>query len=156
MGQEIERKFLLKSNSWKEGAFGDYYCQGYLSSQKERTVRVRIIGEQGYLTIKGPSKGASRMEFEYQIDFNEAKTMLEELCEQPLIEKYRYKIQQDQFIWEIDEFLGKNQGLIIAEIELEHENQKYPKPDWLGKEVTNDPRYFNSNLVSNPFSTWKD
>lgn len=155
MGIEIERKFLLSADTWKELAQGTYYRQGYLNSQKERTVRVRTIGDTGFLTIKGISVGATRMEYEYEIPVEDARVLLSELCEKPLIEKKRYKIEFAGFIWEVDEFFGENEGLIVAEIELESEDQQFEKPEWVGKEVSDDPRYFNSSLIKNPFSSWE-
>ncbi len=154
MAKEIERKFLVADDAWRELAEGTSYRQGYLSTVKERTVRVRTIDDKGYMTVKGITVGATRAEYEYEIPAAEANEMLDSLCEQPIIEKKRYKIPQDQFVWEIDEFGGVNDGLIVAEIELEDENQEFGKPDWIGEEVTGDPRYFNSNLIAKPFSTW--
>ena len=155
MGIEIERKFLLTGTEWKQLASGTPYRQGYLNSTKERTVRVRTIDDKGFLTVKGISVGASRLEFEYEIPLGDANTLLDELCEKPLIEKNRYKIEHQGFTWEVDEFFGENDGLVVAEIELESEDQAFDKPGWVGEEVTGDPRYFNSSLISKPFSTWK-
>ena len=152
MSKEIERKFLVKNDTWRN-ASGTRYRQGYLSSVKERTVRVRMIEDQGYLTIKGIAVGATRLEFEYEIPREDAETLLG-LCEQPLIEKNRHKVEHGGFIWEVDEFFGDNQGLIIAELELESEDQEFPSPDWVGEEVTEDPRYYNANLIKNPFTAW--
>lgn len=154
MGKEIERKYLVKDNSWKELTAGVYYRQGYLSTVKERTVRVRTVGEKGYLTIKGVTTGVTRSEFEYEIPAEEANQMLDNLCEKPIIEKLRAKVPFDGLTWEIDEFHGENEGLIVAEVELQDENQKYEKPSWVGEEVSGDPRYFNSNLIKNPFKNW--
>ena len=154
MPVEIERKFLIVEDSWRGLGDGTAYRQGYLSTVKERTVRVRTIDDKGYLTIKGITIGATRAEYEYEIPAVEANEMLDTLCEQPIIEKKRYKIPSDGFTWEIDEFDGVNQGLIVAEIEIEDENQEFSKPDWIGEEVTGDPRYFNSNLIANPYTTW--
>jgi CYTH domain-containing protein len=154
MGKEIERKFLIQSDSWRALAKGTKYRQGYLNSAKERVVRVRTIDDKGFLTIKGITTGASRVEYEYEIPESEAKAMLDELCEKPLIEKNRYKIEYRGFIWEVDEFFGENQGLVVAEVELESEDQSYEKPDWTGEEVTGDPKYFNSNLIQNPYLKW--
>ena len=156
MALEIERKFLVKGNAWKKLARGVAYRQGYLNSVKERTVRVRTIGSRGFLTVKGVTVGASRTEFEYEIPVDDANAMLDHLAEKPLIEKNRYKIPAGKYVWEIDEFLGENEGLVVAEIELPDEAAAFDKPEWLGDEVTNDPRYFNSNLVRHPFSRWKD
>ncbi len=154
MGKEIERKFLVTGDRWKELAEGITCRQGYLSTVKERVVRVRTMGNKGYLTIKGISVGATRSEYEYHIPRQDADEMLRELCEKPLIEKNRYKIEYEGFIWEVDEFFGDNDGLILAEIELAHENQSFEKPAWIGKEVTGDPKYFNSNLIKKPYSRW--
>lgn len=154
MAKEIERKFLVNGLEWKNLAKGTEYRQGYLSTVKERTVRVRTIDSAGYLTIKGISTGATRLEFEYEISVADAHEMLDKLCEKPLIEKKRYKIEYGGLIWEVDEFFGENDGLVVAEVELENENQEINKPEWIGKEVTNDPRYFNSNLTKTPYTKW--
>lgn len=155
MAKEIERKFLVKSLEWKEQAEGILYRQGYLNSLKERTVRIRTINEKAFITIKGITVGVSRLEFEYEIPFADAKQMLDELVEKPIIEKYRYKLKQGDLMWEIDEFLGENEGLIVAEVELKDAQQTFVKPAWLGEEVSSDPRYFNSNLVLNPYKNWR-
>jgi len=154
MGMEIERKFLVKDDSWRSSARVKKYHQGYLNSNKERTVRVRTVGDKGYLTIKGIAKGAARVEYEYEIPGAEARAMLDELCEKPLIKKSRYKIEYHGLTWEVDEFHGENQGLIIAEVELDIEDQKFAKPEWIGDEVTGDSKYFNSNLIHYPYSQW--
>jgi len=154
MGIEIERKFLIKDDAWRALAKGTQYRQGYLNSTKERTVRVRTINDKGYLTIKGITTGATRVEYEYDIPENDATAMLDDLCEKPIIEKNRYKIDFAGFVWEVDEFFGENQGLIVAEVELESEDQAFEKPEWIGDEVTGDPKYFNSNLILNPFTIW--
>ena len=156
MGMEIERKYLMASDGWRGLAEGVDYRQGYLSTVKERTVRVRTIADRGFLTVKGISTGASRREYEYEIPAGEAHEMLDELCERPLIEKRRFEITHGGLIWEIDEFSGDNAGLIIAEVELVSEDQLIDIPSWIGEEVTGDPRYFNSSLVANPFSTWNE
>lgn len=155
MPQEIERKFLVSNESWRQAATGVAYRQGYLCAGRSRTVRVRIAGEHGYLTIKGATVGATRREYEYEIPFTEALAMLDELCPQPQIEKIRYAVAYGGFVWEVDEFLGPNLGLIVAEIELEHEDQPFAKPDWVGREVTGDPRYYNSALCKTPYSLWR-
>jgi adenylate cyclase len=155
MGKEIERKFLVLGADWKRGASGVAYRQGYLSTVKERTVRVRTVGEKGYLTIKGITIGLSRSEFEYEIPAAEANAMLNDLCERPLIEKTRYRVPHAGLTWEIDEFFGENAGLVVAEVEVKDELQKIALPPWAGKEVSGDPRYFNSNLIKNPYSQWK-
>ncbi len=156
MGKEIEKKFLIINDDWRGLGTGEPYCQGYLNSEKGRTVRVRTINDRGILTIKGPTVGSTRLEYEYDIPVGDALEMLKELCHKPLIEKDRYKIEFEGFIWEVDEFKGENEGLIFAEIELSHEGQKFTKPAWVGKEVTDDSRYYNANLVKNPFSNWKE
>ncbi|WP_456386377.1 CYTH domain-containing protein [Desulfolithobacter sp.] len=156
MGLEIERKFLVRGDTWRNESDGIPYRQGYLCLDRERTVRVRTIDEQqGFVTIKGASAGVTRMEFEYSIPVQDALTMLDNLCEKPLIEKKRYTIMDNGHTWEVDEFFGENQGLIIAEIELTSEDQEFSKPDWVGEEVTGDPRYFNSSLIRAPYATWK-
>jgi adenylate cyclase len=153
MGIEIERKFLVTSESWKKPGTGVQYRQGYLNTHKERVVRVRTMGDKAALTIKGVSVGASRLEFEYEISVDDANQLLD-LCEIPLIEKTRYRIEHGGLIWEVDEFHGVNEGLVIAECELETEDQEIDKPNWVGGEVTGDPRYFNTNLVARPFTIW--
>ena len=154
MGQEIERKFLVKGTAWKGQAAGTLYRQGYLSSVKERTVRVRIAGEKAFLTIKSLNKGVTRTEFEYPVPVDDAAAMLDGLCERPLIEKTRYVLPSGGFTWEIDEFHGDNDGLVVAEVELQRADDKPPLPEWVGEEVSSDARYFNSNLVKKPFKTW--
>ena len=138
MGKEIERKFLVKGDAWKALAPGIRYRQGYLNSSFDRTVRVRTIGDQGFITVKGPTNG-----------------MLTELAEKPLIEKNRYRILRGKHVWEVDEFLGDNAGLVVAEIELGSVDEPFEKPEWIGEEVSGDPRYYNSNLVAHPYSEWK-
>jgi len=156
MGKEIERKYRLASNDFKKEGRGILYYQGYLSSVKERTVRVRIIEDKAFLTVNCITIGASRDEYEYPIPYDDALKMLENLCERPTIKKYRYKIYYKGFCWEVDEFLNENKGLLVAEIELEHENQEFPLPPWIGEEITSDPRYYNANLVKHPYSKWVD
>ena len=155
MGKEIEKKFLITGDQWRKLAEGVLYRQGYLSTVKERTVRVRTIGKTGYLTIKGLTVGATRLEYEYEVSVSDSNEMLDELCEKPIIEKKRYKVEHNGLIWEIDEFFGDNQGLIYAEVELTSEDQEIKKPEWIGDEVTGDPRYFNSNLIKHPYSKWE-
>ena len=154
MGVEIERKFLLQGDAWRALGVAVLLRQGYLSSDPERTVRVRIEGDQATLTIKGKSVGATRGEWEYPIPLLDAAELLERLCQQPLIEKYRRRIPFAGRVWEVDEFLGANQGLMFAEVELDAEEQQFDKPDWIGAEVTADARYFNSNLIRHPYSSW--
>jgi len=154
MGKEIERKFLVHGDDWRALAKGLLCRQGYLSSAMERVVRIRTIGEKAFLTVKGPTVGSSRSEYEYEIPFADCTAMLETLAERPIIEKKRYQIPFAGLTWEIDEFFGVNAGLIVAEVELEDEQQIFQKPDWVGKEVTGDSRYFNSNLIRYPYSRW--
>ncbi|MEI7482705.1 MAG: CYTH domain-containing protein [Elusimicrobiota bacterium] len=154
MGKEIERKFLVKGDAWRGLAKPVKYRQGYLSTVKERTVRVRTIDAAGYLTIKGVTTGVTRVEYEYEIPAAEADEMLTGLCEKPLIEKTRRTIELGGLTWEVDEFFGDNQGLIVAEVELKSADQEIAKPDWVGPEVSGDPRYFNSNLIKLPFTKW--
>lgn len=155
MAQEIERKFLLANEGWRGLAEGIAYRQGYLCAGKERSVRVRIAGDRGFLTIKGATIGAARSEYEYEIPVTEAREMLDTLCPQPQIEKKRYTIPYRGFTWEIDEFFGLNQGLIVAEIELDREDQPFERPNWIGEEVTGDARYYNAALCAAPYTTWK-
>ncbi|MBL0726267.1 CYTH domain-containing protein [Piscinibacter sp. HJYY11] len=152
MGVEIERKFLVVGAAWRQGA-GVRFSQGYLNRDKDRTVRVRIAGEQAFITIKGRTKGASRAEFEYEIPIKDGQELLL-LCERPLIEKVRRVIAHDGSTWEVDEFLGENAGLVVAEVELQSESQPFTHPEWLGEEVTHDPRYFNSSLSKHPYGRW--
>lgn len=154
MGIEIERKFLVIDERWRTLGTGVAMRQGYLSSHPDRVVRVRIEGDAAVLTIKGRSVGASRGEWEYPIPLADAEQFLTSLCEQPLIEKTRYRIQHEGMLWEVDEFFGANAGLVVAEIELAAEDQPFSRPDWLGAEVTDDARYFNANLIRHPFSAW--
>lgn len=154
MGVEIERKFLVQGDAWKTLGEPVFFRQGYLSSQKERTVRVRIEGDRAVITIKGKSVGAVRGEWEYPIPVQDAAELLDGLCEQPLIEKYRRKITNGAHVWEVDEFLGANAGLVVAEIELGAEDEAFDQPEWVADEVTDDARYYNSNLIRHPFSNW--
>lgn len=154
MSLEIERKFLVLGNEWKKLGSPQAIRQGYLSSQRDRVVRVRIENQTATLTIKGRVTGITRGEWEYEIPLAEADELLSGLCERPLIEKTRTRIVHEGMVWEVDEFFGDNQGLVVAEIELESENQVFAKPDWVGVEVTEDARYFNANLLRHPFTTW--
>jgi adenylate cyclase len=154
MGVEIERKFLVRGEEWKSLGESVLLRQGYLSSQPERIVRVRIEGDRAMMTIKGRSVGASRGEWEYPLPMEDARVFLDQLCERPIIEKHRYRIVHEGMTWEVDEFMGENAGLVVAEIELESEGQGFEKPEWVGEEVTQDARYFNSNLLRHPFSRW--
>lgn len=156
MGVEIERKFLVKGDGWRSLASGTVYRQGYIASAPGRTVRVRIAGETGYLTIKGETKGIARAEYEYEIPLHDAAELLETLCDRPLIEKTRYRIAWDDLTWEVDEFMGENQGLIMAEVELQDADRRLRLPEWIGQEVSGDVRYYNSNLAKHPYREWKD
>jgi len=154
MGVEIERKFLLAGEDWRTLGQPVLLRQGYLCSDPVRTVRVRIEGDQGVLTIKSKSTGVSRGEWEYPIPLMEAQELLDTLCERPLVEKYRRRIEHAGFTWEVDEFLGENAGLVVAEIELPSEDTAFDKPDWIGEEVSGDKRYYNSSLIRFPYSQW--
>ena len=154
--QEIERKFLVTSEAFKNEAFKrTRIVQGFLNSHPSRIVRIRLQGESGFITVKGkPNEtGVSRFEWERQISLAEAEQLLH-LCEPGLIEKTRFEIQNENHIYEVDEFLGENEGLIVAEIELNSEDEPFSKPQWLGKEVTGEVKYYNSNLSKNPFKEW--
>ncbi len=154
---EIERKFLVVSDNFKsEASRKNHIAQGYLNSHPERTVRVRIKGESGFLTIKGKGNetGMTRFEWETEIALAEAKNLLQ-LCESGVIEKIRYEVEVGNHLYEIDEFFGDNEGLVVAEIELHSEEESFEKPNWLGQEVTNDERYYNAYLSNNPFKNWK-
>ena len=153
MGIEIERKFLLRGDAWRDLGVAVPMRQGYLSSDKARVVRVRIEGDKAYITIKGKSVGATRGEWEYPIPMLDAEELLA-LCEQPLVEKVRRRIDYAGHVWEVDEFSGVNAGLVVAEIELDAEGATFEKPEWIGEEVTADPRYYNSSLVKLPYSSW--
>lgn len=155
MPKEIERKFLLKNENWRALGKAVPYRQGYLAVSPERTVRVRVAGDQGWITIKGKSQGSERSEYEYEIPADEAGEMLDALCLKPLIEKTRTRIAVGDLTWEVDEFSGANAGLILAEVELESSDQQVTPPEWIGKEVTGDSRFYNSNLLKNPFSSWQ-
>ena len=155
MGKEIERKFVIDRSAWKPQDGGVHFKQGYLNSQKERVVRVRIEGDAAKLTIKGPTDGITRSEFEYAIPVEDAALLLDKLCEQPLIDKHRHKEVHFGRTWEIDVFHGPNEGLVVAEIELTSEDESFERPAWVVAEVSSDPRYFNSNLLKNPYCNWK-
>ena len=154
MALEIERKFKVLSGEYKN--LGDpIYCkQGYLNLNNNPLIRIRVINDKAYLTMKGKNKGISRLEFEYEIPLNDANHMLKQYCPLPLIEKYRYHIKIKNTIWEVDEFLGENLGLVIAEVELLNEKSNFYKPSWIGEEVSNQIKYFNSKLIENPYSKW--
>ncbi|WP_296381867.1 CYTH domain-containing protein [Winogradskyella sp.] len=153
---EIERKFLVTSDAFKNEAFNSYTIkQGFLNSHKERTVRVRLKKDKGYLTVKGKSSedGLSRFEWEKEISKTEAEALLK-LCEKGVIDKVRYEVKLGNHTFEVDEFFGENEGLIMAEVELNSEKETYEKPNWLGKEVTGDIKYYNSLLSKSPFKSW--
>ncbi|GGY77402.1 CYTH domain-containing protein [Pseudoduganella plicata] len=155
MGVEIEHKFLVRGDAWKAQGEPVLIRQGYLSSHPERVVRVRIYGDEAFMTIKTKTASAlSRGEWEYPLPLADAQEFLDRLCERPIIEKYRRRIEHGGFTWEVDEFLGANAGLVVAEIEVPSEDQAFERPDWVGDEVTDDSRYLNSNLISHPFSAW--
>ncbi|MDQ7960805.1 CYTH domain-containing protein [Flavobacterium lindanitolerans] len=154
---EIERKFLVNSDQFKTLAFAkNHIAQGYLNSHPERTVRIRIKGESGFLTIKGKGNesGVSRFEWETEIPLVEARHLIQ-LCEKGVIDKIRYEVRSGNHVFEVDEFFGDNEGLVIAEVELKSEDETFEKPDWLGSEVTNDERYYNAFLSQYPYKTWK-
>ncbi len=153
MAAEIERKFLVADESWRDGTQGVRIAQGYLSQDPERTVRVRVAGEKAWLTIKGRSRGITRAEFEYEVPPAEARELLE-LCLPSVIDKTRHEIRHGGHVWEVDVFHGENDGLIVAEVELSDENEMPRMPAWLGAEVSDDVRYFNSHLARHPFTRW--
>ncbi len=156
MQQEIERKFLITGDGWRETAgVGVSCCQGYINAElSAATVRVRLLGEQGFLTIKGRTTGISRSEMEYEIPATDTEYMLANFCSGGIVSKTRHYIKVGSLCWEVDVFSGLNAGLIVAEIELEREDQPFEKPNWLGAEVTFDPRYTNAALARRPFSRW--
>ena len=157
MPKEIERKFLVNLNEIAFPDNGEDIKQGYfpIADNVKTVLRIRVKGSNAYLTIKGENKGAVRSEYEYAIPINEAVEMLEDMCQKPFIDKTRYEISVGKHIWEIDIFHGENKGLVIAEIELSKESDKFDLPGWVGEEVTNDPRYYNSNLLLNPYRIWR-
>jgi adenylate cyclase len=155
MPLEIERKFLVKSDAWRAHVEGrELLRQGYLSSGSACSIRVRIAGDQAWLNLKAKRSGMTRLEFEYAIPADDAGQILDELCTGPRIEKYRHRIPMGDLAWEIDEFLGANAGLIVAEIELPTEETEFDRPQWLGEEVTEDERYYNFNLAQKPYREW--
>jgi adenylate cyclase len=155
VGTEIERKFLIDRSAWRaDPALGTRYRQGYLATDAGRTVRVRIAGDRGFLTVKGPTRGIERLEFEYPIPLGDAEAMLAQLCDGPLIEKTRYRVPFAGRMWEVDVFDGENAGLILAEVELPSSDAEVVLPAWAAREVSGDPRYYNANLVHNPYSQW--
>ena len=156
MAVEIERKFLLSNSRWRDQVYSKKtIVQGYLSQAPEKTVRIRISNERGIITIKGKSEGNSRLEFEYPIPLNDAKQLIK-LCVQPVIEKQRHLVKHGTKTWEIDEFLGENKGLLLAEIELETSDEPIDLPEWIGREVSHDRRYFNASLATHPYCRWAE
>jgi CYTH domain-containing protein len=156
MPVEIERKFLVRNDGWRNGAVGQEFIQGYLKQSGDPpTIRIRQIGTSAFLTIKSQPQGIVRDEYEYPIPLEHAKEMLENLCSHPLIRKNRYEVQVAEDLWIVDVFDGENAGLVVAEIELRHPDQKFARPGWLGHEVTDDPRYSNSALSVHPFGRWE-
>jgi adenylate cyclase len=153
MPHEIERKFLVRDDSWREGAAGRRMRQGYLSLEPARTVRVRISDEQAWLNIKGRTEGVRRLEFEYPIPVDDARALLA-LCGDAVVDKTRYRVRHGAHTWEVDEFHGANAGLLVAEIELAHEDERFAQPPWLGREVSGEARYYNSSLAQRPFNSW--
>ena len=154
MGIDVEPTFLVVGDAWR-AAPAVPYAQGYLNRDKQRTVRVRVVQQQAWLTIKGANAGAVRAEFEYPIPVSDAEQLLA-LCDGPLVRKLRRRVEHAGHAWEIDEFQGDNAGLVVAEIELPSEDASFERPAWLGAEVTHDARYFNSSLAAAPFSTWPE
>ena len=154
MAREIERKFLVSDTAFLQRLQGTRCRQGYIATHNGAAVRLRVIGERAFITLKGKSEGISRAEYEYPVPVADAEAMLDGLCDPPLIEKTRYLVEHGGMNWEVDVFSGDNNGLIVAEIELEAENQPFAKPPWLGEEVSHDPRYFNFNLSRTPFKDW--
>lgn len=156
MALEIERKYLIDFEKIGTLENGIRIKQGYLSTNKDAVVRVRVKNDKAYLTIKGSSSGISRLEYEYEIPLNEANEMLEKLCQKPVIDKTRYIINHENHIWEVDVFYADNEGLVVAEVELSSEDEHINLPSWVKEEVSHDDRYFNSNLMKHPFKDWKE
>ncbi|MDO9559020.1 MAG: CYTH domain-containing protein [Syntrophales bacterium] len=153
-GTEIERKFLVSGDVWRKGAQGAFCRQGYIVACDDHVVRVRVLGEKAYLTIKGRKTGLSCPEYEYPMPVADAQDMLARICLRPLIEKMRYTLDFKGMIWEIDEFTGENEGLVVAEVELAQEHQMIELPAWVGREVSFDPKYWNVNLMKHPYCRW--
>ena len=152
MGIEIERKFLVVNDIYKTLAKPFHCLQGYISS--DPLIRIRIIADTAFITIKGINTGIRRSEYEYEIPIDDAKNLLNEFCKEPIIEKNRYKIKINNTLWEVDEFLNDNLGLVVAEVELRHEDDLFDKPNWIGEEVSEQEKYFNHNLTTYPYSKW--
>ena len=157
MAVEIERKYLVKSMDWKVMAnAGTRFMQGYMANTEKVAIRVRVAGEQAWLTLKSASAGISRLEFEYSLPVADAMQMLNEFCLGQVIQKTRYRLPLDGHVWEIDVFHGANEGLVLAEIELENEQESFTLPDWIGTEVSGDKRYYNSYLSQTPYRNWSE
>lgn len=156
MAVEVERKYLVSSQDWPRNVQPQFIRQGYLFNGETHAIRVRTCGEQAYITIKGAIVGITRLEYEYEIPYADAIVLLDALCRRPFIEKNRHKIDVYGFEWVIDVFEGDNEGLVIAELELDSEDQAVAMPPWVGAEVTKDSRYYNANLARRPFATWSD
>ena len=155
MGIEIERKFLVRNTDWKTLVAASHSCtQGYIALEGSGSVRVRVLGNKGFLTLKGPRIGLRRTEFEYEIPKAEAEVLLESFCDEAHISKIRHEVNYGGNVWEIDEFTGENAGLTLAEVELDQEDQSVSLPDWIGKEVSEDVRFFNARLARHPITTW--
>jgi adenylate cyclase len=152
---EIERKFLVRGEPWRDATKSTRFRQGFLSTDPDRTVRVRVADGRAWLTIKGRTVGARRAEYEYEIPVADGEHLLDALCARPLIEKTRHELDVEGHTWELDVFEGDNEGLVVAEVELASEDELFERPTWLGEEVTDDSRYFNSNLVQNPYTRWR-
>ena len=156
MAREIERKFLIDLAKLGELTEGESIKQGYINTSNLNVVRVRVMGNCGYLTLKGESIGPSRLEYEYPIPVEDAQEILDNLCNKPLIKKHRYEVEFKNHLWEIDIFKGDNEGLVVAELELDEEHISVELPDWVRQEVTGDPKYYNVNLLKHPYSCWSD
>ncbi len=155
MGTEIEHKFLLRDERWRQQTTRSVRMrQGYLTSDERCSVRVRVAGDQGFLNVKSGTLGIQRSEYEYPIPLAEAEEILDTLCEKPVLEKTRHYVPVGEHCWEVDEFAGANAGLIVAEVELSRPDEPFERPDWAGEDVSGDPRYYNSRLARQPYTTW--
>jgi adenylate cyclase len=156
MPVEVERKFLVRNDSWKRPSLsGTPFRQGYPFAEKHRSVRIRIEGNAAFLTLKSPLSGISRREYQYEVPLKDAEEILEAFCDLPAVEKIRYRIEHGGHSWEIDEFQGDNEGLVIAEVNLQSEDEPFDLPGWAGTEVTKDEKYLNASLYLKPFRTWE-
>lgn len=154
MATEIERKFLVDGDGWRKGAHGVFWRQGYLAAAETCVVRVRVSADNAFITVKGKKAGLASPEYEYALPLADAREILEHLCLKPIIEKIRYTIDFQGLTWEIDEFEGENDGLVVAEVELAHAGQVITLPEWVGKEVSYDRKYLNVNLMKHPYKRW--